>query len=134
MPLYDFACLDCDTVTELFVSHELRPMRITCPECQVGEAEYVVCAPSQFKIAIDGGGRKGYKTLLGDGRRVVQSQTRLNWEHNIGNTPAAELKKDPNKANVSGFTKEYQRKIESDAKTKVDHFFKTGYKTDFGDK
>lgn len=122
MPIYAFQCFDCGEVTDIITKPELRPGKVTCEKCPDGTAEYIVGAPAQFRIAIDGNGRKGYKMDMGNGKKVVRSVTRERFEHEGGNRGGKEFEKDRSKMRAltqSVYTKEYGRKVEAEQKEKM---------------
>ena len=117
MPLYEFVC-DCGAAVEKLMSADLRPRRIDCPANCGGDAEYRVGMPAHFRIAIEGGGRRGYKMDMGNGRKTVRSATRERWEHQAGNQQRKDFNADPRAASASQYTREYQRKLDEEKKTK----------------
>lgn len=118
MPIYEFRCSSCETPSELICRYDERPPQIICPECTVGTAEYHVGSPAQFRIAIDGNGRKGYKMDMGNGKKVVRSSTRERYEHQIGNRPTADVLANRGSESKSVYTKAYQEKVDSENKVK----------------
>ena len=120
MPLYSFYCPDCEVLSDEIFKVGERPGSIICHICH-HEAKYVMSAPSQFRISVEGNGRKGYKTDMGNGRKTVRSETRERYEHRLGNTPAAEIKKNPNALTESAYTKRYAEKVGAEKKAKDAH-------------
>lgn len=122
MPIYAFQCFDCEKVTDIITKADLRPQTIACEHCPDGTAEYIVGAPSYFRLAIDANGRKGYKMDMGNGKQVIRSATRERYEHEGGNRGGKQFIEDRTKVRdvtQSVYTKEYGRKVEAEKKEKM---------------
>jgi putative FmdB family regulatory protein len=119
MPIYSFHCTWCETTTDKIFKSDERPNLIKCPNCNDYPAEYRVGKPAHFRIAIDGNGRKGYKTDQGNGKKTVRSATREQYEHRAGNMSAKDFKANPRSASQSVYTKEYGKKVEAEKKEKM---------------
>lgn len=119
MPIYSYYCESCDAVTDEIHRYDERPPTVSCSLCSK-DAEYRVSSPGHFRISVEGNGRKGYKTDMGNGRKVVRSETRERYEHRLGNTPDAEIKKNPNALTESAYTKRYAEKVKVETKEKND--------------
>lgn len=120
MPIYEYLCEPCDAATDTVCKYSEKPATLPCSQC--GKPAYpCMSKPSHFKVRFDANGRVGYKVDMGDRRVLARSATREQYEHNIGNKPAKELKHLA-KSSKSVYTKEYQRAVDGQKKQKFEKY------------
>jgi hypothetical protein len=115
MPIYEYQCESCEVIVSTVCSYKDKPAAVNhvCSEddhtAKVGVCTPIMSAPAQVIIAVDAGGRKGYVTNMGGGKKTVKSETRKRMEHLSGSMGAKEFKAMGRGATKSIYTKSYER-------------------------
>lgn len=45
MPIYEYKCDDCGTVSEILVKNTSKQSEVVCPQCQSGNLDKLISAP-----------------------------------------------------------------------------------------